>query len=132
MGSLSCVRGPYDINMLAIAAIDAALADRQYMTEFVEELNLRAKPKFEGFLQSHGIKFWPSSANFIFCYFPKPLEIEAGLRARKILVRPKKDADGIQALRITIGTVEQTERLMAALEELLPPLVVKSNGHAET
>jgi len=129
INSLGSVRGPYDVNQLAIAAVAAALADRQYMLDFVSELNERAKPKFEDFLRSRNITFWPSSANFIFCYFSKPLELEAGLRARKILVRPKKDADGVQGLRVTVGTVEQTERLIAALEELMP---VTANGIAKS
>mmetsp|Transcript_32083 Transcript_32083/g.88643 ORF Transcript_32083/g.88643 Transcript_32083/m.88643 type:complete len:655 (+) Transcript_32083:101-2065(+) len=117
--SLCSVRGPYDVNQLAEVAVKAALSDKQYMLDFVEELNKRAKPKFESFLRSRSIVFWPSDANYIFCYFERPAELEAELRARGILVRPKKDAEGVLGLRVTIGTVEQTERLIASLEELL-------------
>jgi len=123
--ALTCVRGPYDINVLAGIALNAALADRQYVWDFVEEVNKKSKPMFEDYLRSRGIVFWPTSANFIFCYFDNPVGLEQGIRSKGILVRPKKDAVGTMGLRITIGTVAQMEALIKALDELLP------NGRAE-
>eukprot|EP00928_Gymnodinium_smaydae_P072333 TRINITY_DN55701_c0_g1_i1.p1 TRINITY_DN55701_c0_g1~~TRINITY_DN55701_c0_g1_i1.p1 ORF type:complete len:396 (-),score=91.92 TRINITY_DN55701_c0_g1_i1:46-1173(-) len=117
--AMCSVRGPYDINQLAVVAIRAALKDSQYVRDFVDEVNTRAKPKFESYLRDKGIVFWPSSCNFIFCYFERPAELEVALRARGILVRPKKDAKGVLGLRITVGTLEQMNRLMAALDDLL-------------
>mmetsp|Transcript_59222 Transcript_59222/g.152363 ORF Transcript_59222/g.152363 Transcript_59222/m.152363 type:complete len:365 (-) Transcript_59222:127-1221(-) len=117
--ALCCVRGPYDINQLAGVAVEAALANRQYVWDYVEEINKRAKPKFEDFLRSRSIVFWPSNANFIFCYFQDPAKLEVGIRSRGILVRPKKDAEGTMGLRVTIGTLEQTEHLIKVLEELM-------------
>mmetsp|Transcript_117713 Transcript_117713/g.327817 ORF Transcript_117713/g.327817 Transcript_117713/m.327817 type:complete len:661 (-) Transcript_117713:112-2094(-) len=117
--ALASVRGPYDVNHLAVAAINAALANPQYMIDFVKEHNTQAKPLFEDFLRSRGIVFWPSSANYIFCYFKQPLETEAGLRAKNILVRPKKDGNGVLGLRVSIGTLEQTQRLIAELKDIL-------------
>jgi len=124
--ALCSVRGPYDVNKLAVVAVKAALADQKYVFDFVKELNKQAKPKFEEFLRSKGIDFWPSSANYIFCYFSNPVQLEAALRDRQILVRPKKDAKGVTGLRVSIGTVEQTNRLITSLQELLP----ETNGHA--
>jgi histidinol-phosphate aminotransferase len=126
--ALCSVRGPYDINQLSVVALRAALKDSKYVFDFVNEVNQHAKPAFEDFLCSHGIKSWPSSCNFIFCYFDKPNELEASLRERNILVRPKKDADGVLGLRVSIGTMEQTKRLISTLEELLPHM--NGNGHA--
>jgi len=123
--ALTCVRGPYDINHLAGVALNAALANRQYVWDFVEEVNQKAKPMFEDYLRSRGIIFWPTSANFIFCYFDDAVELEKGIRSKGFLVRPKTDAAGIMGLRITIGTVAQMEALVKALDELLP------NGGAE-
>lgn len=117
--ALCCVRGPYDVNTLAAVAAIAALDDPTYMTEYVNEVRYQSKPALEEFLRGRGIVFWPSSANYILCYFEDPSSIEAGLRARGILVRPKKDAEGTMGIRISIGTLEQTKRLVAALEEIL-------------
>ena len=43
----------------------------------------------------------------------------AGLQQAGILVRPRVDADGVLGVRITIGTLAQTQRLMAVLDTLL-------------
>merc|ERR1712194_151938 len=117
--ALCCVRGPYDINQLTTVALDAALADSKYVWDFVEEVNKKAKPRFEAFLDKRGIKYWPSSANFVFCYVDDPQGLEKVLRGRKILVRPKKDAKGVEGLRVTIGTLEQMEKVIAVLDEAL-------------
>jgi len=125
--ALCAVRGPYDVNTLARVAIIAALKDSKYVFDYVKELNEVAKPKLEDFLRRHNITFWPCSANFIFCYFKEPRKTEAELRSRKILVRPKKDAKGVEGLRVTIGTTAQTERLISALDEIL---AAQGNGSA--
>jgi len=118
--AICSVRGPYDVNQLAAVAVRAALANKQYMTDFVDEVNKRSKPAFESYLRSRDIDFWPSSANYIFCYFDEPVVLEKALRSKNILVRPKKDDAGTMGLRVTIGTVEQTDYLIATLNELLP------------
>eukprot|EP00967_Tisochrysis_lutea_P052320 scaffold64815_cov34-Tisochrysis_lutea.AAC.2 len=41
----------------------------------------------EEFLSQKGIVFWPSAANYIFCYFDDPVGLEKRLRERDILVR---------------------------------------------
>jgi len=130
ISALCCVRGPYDINMLAVVAIKAALKEPQYVFDFVRELNTKAKPRFEAWLRERGIVFWPSSANYIFCYFAEPVALEAQLRARDILVRPKKDEKNVTGLRVSLGTLAQTERLIATLDELLPANGNGTNGHA--
>merc|ERR1719491_94968 len=94
------------------------------MLDFVNEVNGRSKPKLERYLQSRDVVFWPSHANYLFCYFDQPTSLEAALRSKNILVRPKKDENGTLGLRMTIGTEEQTDGLISALDELLP----KRNG----
>lgn len=119
IGALTCVRGPYDINQLAGVAIEAALKDSQYMRDYVKEINEQTKPQFEQYLTKKGISFWPTCANFIFCYFEDPKRLETELRKRCILVRPKKDANDVLGLRITFGTVQQMQAVMKALDELV-------------
>jgi len=124
ISALSAVRGPYDVNQLGVVACQAAMKHKDYVNDYVKEVMERAKPRLEEFLKSKGIVFWPSWTNYIFCYFPDPMPLEASLRSRGILVRPKKDESGILGLRISIGTLQQIETLCKALEELLPA----SNG----
>ncbi|WP_019604803.1 pyridoxal phosphate-dependent aminotransferase [Teredinibacter turnerae] len=110
------VRGPYDINQLAIVAIRAALANLDGVESYVDEVMQQSKPRLESYLDSKGIEFWPSGGNFLWVFFADPVSTEARLQAAGILVRPKMDGDGRLGLRITLGTLAQTEHLLAVLE----------------
>ncbi len=113
------VRGPYDINQLAVVAATAALDNPEYTEQYVAEVMEQAKPKLEVFLHAKGVEFWPSAANYLWA-FPEDVErINNHLQQASILVRPKADAKGRMGLRITIGTVEQTEQLISILEQCL-------------
>lgn len=109
------VRGPYDVNKLAVVAATAAIESPGYMTSYVDEVMKIAKPKLEGFLLENGIEFFPSVANFILAFPENPEVVEQMLREQGILVRPKRDAQGRPGLRITVGTTEQVERLISVL-----------------
>ncbi len=109
------VRGPYDINQLAVVAIRTALAHQQDVRAYVAEVMTESKPLLEACLEALGIDYWPSGANFLWTF---PMEHERLYQAfleENILVRPKKDASGKTGLRISIGTVEQTKTLMSVL-----------------
>ncbi|WP_018014801.1 pyridoxal phosphate-dependent aminotransferase [Teredinibacter turnerae] len=110
------VRGPYDINQLAIVAIRAALANLDGVESYVDEVMQQSKPRLETYLDSKGIEYWPSGGNFLWVFFADPVSTEARLQAAGILVRPKLDGEGRLGLRITLGTLEQTEHLLAVLE----------------
>jgi histidinol-phosphate aminotransferase len=109
------VRGPYDINQLAIVAIRAALAAPDYTHRYVEEIMQVSKPLLESFLREHKIDFWPSAANYLWCFPDKAEQLNAALLAANILVRPKVDTTGRLGLRITLGTKPQTEAAIAVL-----------------
>ncbi|HLC16200.1 MAG TPA: histidinol-phosphate transaminase [Thermodesulfovibrionia bacterium] len=113
------VRGPYDMNMFAVTAVHAALDDPSYMQEYVEEILHQSKPVLEKFLLSKGVDFWPSNANFIFTLPQNQETVYKKLEQYDILVRPRNDAQGNSGLRITIGTLKQTERLIKVLEQVL-------------
>jgi histidinol-phosphate aminotransferase len=113
------VRGPYDVNQFAEVAVSAALKNQSYVKDYLEEVLNKSKPMLEEFLNSKGIKFWPSSANFIFTFPPSPDVVNQKLLEREILVRPKQDAKGNLGLRMGVGTVAQTKKLIKALEEIL-------------
>lgn len=117
--ALCCVRGPYDVNQCSVEALRAAMASPQYVFDFVKEHNTQSRPYLEEWLTTKGIRYWPTAANYIFCYFEDPPALEKLLRARGILVRPKKDAEGVTGLRMSIGTLEQTKRLSDTLEECM-------------
>lgn len=113
------VRGPYDINQLAVVAVRAALKNPEYTHDYVAEVMRQAKPALEQFLTEHNIVFWPSQANYVWCFPRDPEAIHKALMAEHILVRPKANADGQVGLRITIGTLAQTQRAITIFKQQL-------------
>ncbi len=109
--ALCNVRGPYDVNQLAVVAAMAALDNPEYTKEYVDEVMLQSKPILEQWLDGQGIEYWPSRANYLWCFPDNPGQVESFLREQGFLVRPKSYQQKM-GLRITVGTCEQTERLI--------------------
>jgi len=110
------IRGPYDINQLAIVAVRAALKQPEYTHDYVTEVMEQSKPMLESWLEERGIIFWQSCANYVWAFFSRPNELAEYLQENGILVRPKKDHQGKMGLRVTLGNLEQTKRLISVLE----------------
>jgi histidinol-phosphate aminotransferase len=110
-------QSPYSVNSLAVMAAQAAVADRQYVEQYVAEV-LAARELLCVGLEKLGIPYVPSSANFVLGRFgDRAVEVRDALRGRAILVRDRSyEAPG--CVRITVGTREQTKTLLAALEEI--------------
>ena len=85
------IRGPYDVNMVALVAARALLQDRKPWQELVQHLMGEAKPALEQFLNEHGVKFYPGEANFLLVE-PKGGAAPAVsyLKEQGILVRPMR------------------------------------------
>lgn len=113
------IRGPYDINQLAVVAVTAALRNQENVKAYIKEVMQESKPVFEAFLDKNRILYWPSSANFIWMFPDRPNELENVLREQNILVRPKCDGSGKVGLRVTIGTTEQVQHLIYHMEQAL-------------
>lgn len=113
------IRGPYDINVFAKIATIAALENTKYMKDYVKEVMEVSKPKLENYLKEKGIFFYPSSANFLLLKVFNHRELVKSLKARDILVRLKPTPDGETGIRISIGTLEDTEKLIGAMAEAL-------------
>ena len=64
-------------------------------------------------------KVWPSCANFLLVTFKKPQRQFDALKEAGLLVRDFRQQPGLsRALRITVGSPEQNERLLRAVELL--------------
>ncbi len=114
--ALCNIRGPYDINQLAVVAAQAALDNPGYTDSYVAEVMDEAKPLLEQYFDESGIEYWSSSANYLWA-FPKNAEaINAYLIEKSFLVRPKVYQDKL-GLRITVGTVSQIKELIQAFRD---------------
>ena len=117
------IRGPYDVNMFATTAILAALEDIEYMEDYVKEIMEKSKPKLEEFLRGKGIFFYPSAANFLLLKFKNPEEIIKAFKNEGILVRPKHVPSGEEGVRVSIGTLRDTERFIEVFSRILDNVV---------
>jgi histidinol-phosphate aminotransferase len=110
-------QSPYSVNSLAVLAAQAAVEDERYVRAYVTEV-LAAREVLCLGLERLGISYIPSSANFVLGRFgARAGEVCAGLGGQAILVRDRSyEAPG--CVRITVGTRDQTHRLLAALEEI--------------
>ncbi len=62
------------------------------------------------------VQVWPSAANFLLVEFTDPQLAFERICAAGLLVRDVRRQPGLaQALRLTIGTPEQNQRLLGAL-----------------
>lgn len=68
------------------------------------------------------IRVWPSAANFLLVEFAAPSQAFERARAAGLLVRDVRRQPGLdRALRLTVGTPEQNQRLIAALCSKVTP-----------
>lgn len=110
----------YTMDRLTIQVGKASMEDESYFTEQVRRIiDTREWSKEQ--LKKLGFDFPDSKANFIFARHREIAaeDIFAALKQRNIYVRYFKKPRIDNYLRITIGTREEMEQLMTALQEIL-------------
>lgn len=109
------VRQPFNVNAAAQAAALAALDDEEHVhrtLRLVREEMVFLEKAFDRL----GLEYVPSLTNFILVRVGNGKVVFKELLSRHIIVRPM-DAYGLpEYVRITIGTRDQNERLVEALE----------------
>jgi len=116
------IRNPKNINSFTQAAVCGALSDAEYMWSYVDEVN-KAKDFFYNELKkrSDKVTVYYGYANALLLKFPTAEEKDAMynfLNDHKIIVRPlKQSAKLLKCFRISIGTTEQMQRVLACMDE---------------
>jgi histidinol-phosphate aminotransferase len=109
----------FNLNVVAVAALRAALADREFRPWYLAQTN-ESKQLMYDVLDRVGLRYWRSAANFILIDGGSRMrELVDGLIARGVLVRDRsKDPATPTCFRITTGVVEHTRAAVTALEDL--------------
>jgi histidinol-phosphate aminotransferase len=117
---VSKVASPYNVNGVALACLPTALADQDYVRDYVDQIR-QGRGELEKELGRQGIRYWPSQANFVLASFgPLKTALIQSMRSRGILVRDRSRDYGCEGcVRITVGTADHTARLLQALRETL-------------
>ena len=110
----------YTMDRLTIQVGKASMEDEPYFTEQVRRI-IETREWSKEQLKKLGFDFPDSKANFIFARHKERAaeDIFAALKQRNIYVRYFKKPRIDNYLRITIGTREEMEQLMIALQEIL-------------
>jgi histidinol-phosphate aminotransferase len=115
---LNRIRGPFNVASPALAAGEAALADRAFF-DLTRQHNLYWRSWLADQLTGLGLQVVPSATNFLLVKFPDARAADAFLRSRGIIVRAVASYGLPDYLRITIGREDEVRALAEALKELI-------------
>jgi len=119
--ALAPVRNAFDVNAVAQAAALASLSDADVeLPRRMGEVRTERARMADG-LRALGIDPLPSEANFVFVEVgeDRAAAIDRALTTRGVIVRPTAGFGAPGGLRITVGTPDQNDRLLAAMREVL-------------
>lgn len=120
ISALYKLRPPFNVTTLSLVAALAALKDESFIKKTLKN-NFKEMKKYEKFAQKNEIKFIDSYTNFITLLFDEKhdsSEISEQLLRRGIIVRNLKSY-GLNAIRITIGTPAQNNKLLRIFKQFL-------------
>jgi histidinol-phosphate aminotransferase len=115
---LKKTRQPFNVNGVAQAGALAALGDDEHLRETKRVVDL-GRAYLENEFRAMKLKLSPSAGNFVFVNVGDGPAVFKKLLALKIIVRPLKGYNLPEWLRITVGTMEQNEKCIAALKKAL-------------
>lgn len=117
----AAIRQIYSVNVLTQAAALALVRARAELAPAVAQVRAERARLLAAFEADERLEVWPSQGNFLLVRMDEASRIRERLRdERSILVRDFSYASGLEGcLRITVGTPEENDELLAALTALL-------------
>ncbi len=116
---LNRVKEPFNVNAMAQIAALNALADEEHLKRCVD-LVLNEKIYLYSELESRGLDYVPTEANFIFVNIKTDCREFFNEMLKKGVIIRTGDIFGFpEFIRVTIGTREENKRFLQALDEVL-------------
>ena len=110
---------PFNINVVAFAAVRAALDDDEFLPRYAAQVN-QSRERIYAACRRLGLKYWESAANYVLVQVGETAPFIEALSARKIHVRDRsKDPATPGCVRITAGMIEHTVAAIEALESVV-------------
>jgi histidinol-phosphate aminotransferase len=122
------VVNPKSITMFAKVAAQTALQEIGAMRDYVAEV-VASRAKLYDYFKAHGIESCPSRANFILFQIDRPEELLEHFAAAKIFFRDRsRYFPGGRHVRMTVGTLESTARVIEVFDEFLSSRAAKAEA----
>jgi histidinol-phosphate aminotransferase len=115
---LQKTRQPFNLNGLAQVAALAGLADTEHRRE-TKRITDNGRAYLQEQFNAMNLPFVPSAANFVLVKVGDGATTFRQLLDRKIIVRALKGYNLPEWIRISVGTMEQNRRCIAALRDVL-------------
>ena len=114
------IKDSYNVDAIALQLGAAAITDQVYKQAIVEKVVI-AREQLRAALRGLGFRVWPSHTNFLLVNPPDDSAyfLYKGLKAQQIMIRYFNQPGLDDKLRITVGTPQQNQRMVKAVEELL-------------
>lgn len=113
------VKTPFNVTSLGLLGAMAALDDDEHVRRSIE-VNTEGLAYLEKECDRQGLRRWPTQGNFILVKMPKdPAAIYQALLQKGVIVRPVAGYGLREHLRLTVGTMPENKRMMAAIEDVL-------------
>ncbi|MFN2541881.1 MAG: histidinol-phosphate transaminase [Chthoniobacterales bacterium] len=115
---LQKTRQPFNVNGVAQAAALAALTDEQHIQRTKAVVDAGRSYLEEAFAALN-LHFVPAAANFIMVNVGDGAAVFRNLLAEKVIVRPLAGYKLPEWVRVSVGTLEQNRKCIAALKKVL-------------
>ena len=118
---LNRVRHPFNVNLPALVAAEAALDDAEFLARSYA-LNSAGMAQLVAGLAGLGIETVPSKGNFLLAKVGDAARINTELLKRGVIVRPVANYGLPEFLRVSVGLAGQNARFLDALSVVLAAL----------
>ena len=112
------IRQPFNLNLLAQSAALAALDDDEHVRK-TRSNNFGGLRFFEAALRRLNLQFVPSFANFILLRVGNGQAVFEAMQKQGVIVRPMGGYQLPEWIRLSVGSPQENDRALAALEKSL-------------
>ena len=116
--ALHKVRQPFNVTGIAQAAALASLGDEEHRRE-TKRVTDQGRAYLQDEFTAMNLPFVPSAGNFVLVKVGDGAKVFRALLERRIIVRALKGYKLPEWVRVSVGTMEQNRRCIAALKEIL-------------
>ena len=115
---------PFNVNGVALACLEEALADQAFVSNHVAQVK-DGRERLAQLFDELGLRFWPSQTNFVLVRVgAKAKTFVESMQRRGVLVRYSSANPGCDGcVRITVGTPKQMDGALQAIREAIAEAV---------